>query len=141
MNTTEFFQLWTSFIASLYTKTDLLKDYQNDKKWTEKTIGESSSTTKNSPFGNYVIKQHSKLEYRSEDNKIDLAFALRNNNFSKIMSLNEKEEELNLDSSFYPQNYDIIVEHENSIDSCWQEMMKFIRKLKKSDKKTACSPN
>ena len=101
--------------------------------WTEKVIGKRGSSKKDSPLGNYLIEYFNalheiKLEDLTESYKIDLVFA-RPRNF-KISDIYGKKLPI---EEFYPCSYDIIVEHENEIKTCWEEMAKlthFRAKLK-----------
>jgi len=100
----------------------------NYKKWTEITIG-LPTLKGNSPIGEF-IKSKTGLRYRKEDGLVDLAFA-PDNNFEGILSLHEKQEEridvLKKDPEkvpFYPRYYNILVEHENDIYRCFEEMAK-----------------
>jgi len=127
----EFTKYWIEFIEQkILTKPYWKKWYDNEyKKWTEKTIGLPVSEEKNSPFGDF-IKSKTGLRYRKEDGLVDLTFAPEKN-FEGIFSLHEKPKDrsdvLKKDPEkvpFYPRYYSILVEHENDIYKCYEEMAK-----------------
>jgi len=127
----EFARLWVDFInQQILSESGWQKWYDHEyKKWTEKTIGLPVSEEENSPFGTF-IKSKTGLRYRKEDGLVDLTFA-PDNNFEGILSLKEKPEDrwdvLEQDSNgvpFYPRYYSILVEHENDIYKCYEEMVK-----------------
>lgn len=127
----EFANYWTDFIKQkILTVSDWKNWYDHEyKTWTEKTIGLPVSEEKNSPFGAF-IKPKTGLRYRKEDGLVDLTFA-PDNNFENILSLHEKPEDRNdvlkKDPErvpFYPRYYSILVEHENDIYKCYEEMAK-----------------
>lgn len=130
----EFFQYWVDFFNQIIPEDSnwsALYD-GNYKKWTKETIGLPISQEKNSPFGDFV-KLKTGLRYRKEDGLVDLTFAPENN-FEGILSLHENPEErieVLLDSEmkkgkpiFYPKSYSILIEHENDITKCFEEMAK-----------------
>jgi len=103
----------------------LVKWYNDNKLWTELTIGTKQSEEMNSPFGDF-IKNKTGLRYRKEDGLTDLSFATKNS-FDKVYSLHEKQVDRTKvisDSVYYPSFYEILVEHENDIYSCYEEMAK-----------------
>lgn len=136
----EFGHYWTEFIKQeILTISDWEEWYDHEyKTWTEKTIGLPVAEEKNSPFGDF-IKSKTGLKYRKEDGLVDLTFA-SDNNFEGILSLKEKPEDRRdvlrkgpEKIPFYPRYYSILVEHENDINKCYEEMAKlayFRAKLK-----------
>lgn len=133
MKATEFISKWENFINGLKKdpKIDFFGKYTNDTNWTKLVLGGSSCTSTGSPLGNAIASKNNKerLCYRTEDAKIDIAFGKKN---FDVLNIKNKEV-TNIDDSFYPKVYEIIVEHENKIDDCWREMAKltsFRAKLK-----------
>lgn len=126
MNAKDFSVYWIEFISqNCISKSNWLKYYNDSHLWTEITIGLKYSEEINSPFGDF-IKNVSGLEYRKEDGLTDLSFS-ENNFFNKIYSLHNSEserKEVIPKNAFYPKYYDILVEHENNIYLCYQEMIK-----------------
>jgi len=127
----EFTKYWIEFIEQkILTKPYWKKWYDHEyKKWTKETIGLPVSEEENSPFGAF-IKSKTGLRYRKEDGLVDLTFA-PDNNFENILSLHEKPKDrsdvLKKDPEkvpFYPSYYSILVEHENDIYKCYEEMAK-----------------
>ena len=127
----EFANYWTDFIEQkIITKNDWQDLYDHEyKTWTEKTIGLPFSEEENSSFGDF-IKSKTGLKYRKEDGLVDLTFA-PDNNFENILSLHETPEDRNdvlkkdpEKVPFYPRYYSILVEHENDIYKCYEEMAK-----------------
>ncbi|MBA7586558.1 hypothetical protein ES708_28560 [subsurface metagenome] len=127
----EFANYWTDFIKEkILSDSNWREWYDHEyKTWTEKTIGLPVSEEENSPFGDF-IKSKTGLRYRKEDGLVDLTFA-PDNNFENILSLHEKPEDrfdvLKKDPEkvpFYPRHYSILVEHENDIYKCYEEMAK-----------------
>jgi len=126
----EFKAYWIEFInQEVMNDPQWAEWYDHDyKKWTEITIG-LPTLKGNSPIGEF-IKSKTGLRYRKEDGLVDLAFA-PDNNFEGILSLHEKQEEridvLKKDPEkvpFYPRYYSILLEHENDIYRCFEEMAK-----------------
>lgn len=104
--------------------------------WTKYILKLSEEDHKTNPMqegcrlGEHLINGEEKLRYRAEDAKIDLA--LGKDNFKGLKKISSNVE-LNNDECFYPKVYEVIVEHENNIDTAWQEMIKltsFRAKLK-----------
>jgi hypothetical protein len=124
---TEFFELWTDFIQKeILNDSDWIKWYDDNKIWTEKTIGNKISETKKSPFGDYCITKKEQLRYRKEDGLTDLSFSLKQH-FKDIYSLHENTDERReviSNNIFYPTFYEVLVEHENNIYLCYEEMIK-----------------
>nr|MQY78117.1 hypothetical protein [Bacteroidota bacterium] len=127
----EFTRMWVDFInQQILPESGWQNWYDHEyKTWTEKTIGLPVSEEENSPFGAF-IKPKTGLRYRKEDGLVDLTFA-PDNNFEGILSLHEKPEDrsdvLKKDPErvpFYPRYYSILVEHENDIYKCYEEMAK-----------------
>jgi len=127
----EFANYWTDFIKQKILPDSNWREWYDHeyKTWTEKTIGLPVSEEKKSPFGDF-IKSKTGLRYRKEDGLVDLTFA-PDNNFENILSLHEKPEDrldvLQKDQNkvlFYPRYYSVLVEHENNIYSCYEEMAK-----------------
>jgi hypothetical protein len=127
MTAKDFSIYWTNFISQNCTSlSDWPKYYNDNNLWTKITIGSKCSEEINSPFGDF-LKNVSGLRYRKEDGLTDLAFA-ENNFFNKVYSLHKAEserKEVLPQNAFCPKYYDILVEHENSIYLCYQEMIKF----------------
>lgn len=123
MNAKDFIRIWEEFIFEISKKEDVFSKYQDDSEWTKLVLGENRGNSSiSSTLGNF-IRQKSCLEYRTEDSKIDIAFGNKNDNFSGIKSYNKNESVIN-ESNFYPKDYPLLIEHENKIEYCWQEMMK-----------------
>jgi len=127
----KFTKYWTYFIKQkILTVSDWKEWYDNEyKKWTKETIGLPVSEEKKSPFGDF-IKSKTGLRHRKEDGLFDLTFA-PDNNFEGIFYLHEKPEDrfdvLKKNPErvpFYPRYYSILVEHENDIYKCYEEMVK-----------------
>jgi len=117
-------------LGKILTVSDWKNWYDHEyKTWTKETIGLPVSEERNSPFGDF-IKCKTGLRYHKEDGLVDLTFAL-DNNYENILSLHEKPEDrsdvLKKDPEkvpFYPRYYSILVEHENDIYKCYEEMAK-----------------
>lgn len=126
MTPKKFYINWIDFISKeCTTKSDWLNQYNDNNLWTLFTIGPKCSEEANSPFGEY-LKNKIGLRYRKEDGSVDLAFA-DNKNFKNVLSLHKQESErINVvkENSFYPNYYEILVEHENNIYLCFEEMIK-----------------
>lgn len=122
----QFSDLWSGFIKNNVTNnSDWQKWYNDNTLWTIKTIGKKESDSKNSPFGDYFLDLKN-FRYRKEDGLSDLSFS-ENDYFKNILSLHENESERKLviqDSKYYPPCFEIIVEHENNIYYCYEEMVK-----------------
>jgi len=129
----EFTEYWKEFIQKKIVENQDFnweELYDHDyKEWTNITIGPPVSDEQNSPFGDF-LKCKNGLRYRREDGLVDLAFA-PDNNFEGILSLHENPQEridvLKKDPEkvpFYPRYYSILLEHENNIYMCYEEMAK-----------------
>jgi len=120
----ELANLWIDFIESDASDKDWTIKYENDKDWTEATIGRPVAEETKSPFGKFV-EERTGLRYRKEDGLFDLAFGLQDK-FIDVESLHERNEDRKplLQESFYPTEYAILLEHENSIYHCSEEMAK-----------------
>jgi len=127
----EFTRLWIDFInQQILSESGWQNWYDHEyKTWTKETIGLPVSEEENSPFGDF-IKSKTGLRYRKEDGLVDLTFA-PDKNFEGIFSLHEKPKDrsdvLKKDPEkvpFYPRYYSILVEHENDIYKCYEEMAK-----------------
>jgi hypothetical protein len=126
MTAREFLNLWIDFLnKKIVDHISWLQDYDKNKRWTEFILGEKQSRGSGSPLGEYIA-QKTGLRYRTEDGLTDLAFAPKES-FAGIHSLHEDPDKrkTNLDEKlFYPQHYEILVEHENNIYTCYEEMAK-----------------
>ncbi len=131
-----FYDLWLRFITKKITINDKWNSlYQNDRTWSNIILGNKQSSTTDSPLGQF-INNETGLLYRREDGLADLGFSF-NNKFNKIEKIHWKKpfnkDFISFDGKFYPDKYDILLEHENSITKCWEEMVKltyFRAKLK-----------
>lgn len=118
-----FYKTWIDFFNM--NKACLLKAWNNSKQYTELTIGEKYSSKEDSPFGNFFKNKFKGYEYRQEDGLVDISF-YKKENYHNIFNLYEpkspKFNSITLDD--YPIYYDILIEHENEITMCYEEMIK-----------------
>lgn len=118
----DFIKIWTEFIIKITSDSNWVDYYSNNKKWSEFIMGEKNNI-QNSPFGNFASNKY-EFRYRKEDGLTDLSIS-STKNFNEIKSLHETN---NLDvikqDFYYPRYYDILIEHENNIYFCYQEMIK-----------------
>lgn len=115
-----FVELWLELSKSH----DLKNKYQlTNKTWTESLIGKATCRNEQSPFGIFIKEQTNKnFVCRNEDGDVDMSlsgygafevFPVGKKNVQEMISLND-----------YPTNYNILIEHENDIKLCYQEMIK-----------------
>lgn len=120
INAKTFLKFWDEFTGNFIEKKDWKKLWENDKEWTEAIVGTASSKNQDSELGNFLQEKFDLL-YRKEEWKVDLVLA-KAEIFSTLKDLNN--DNMPLDKWFYPENYEILIEHENNIESCWEEMAK-----------------
>ncbi|MCD4697736.1 MAG: hypothetical protein K8S16_16045 [Bacteroidales bacterium] len=121
INAINFIKCWKEFDN----KESLIK-YWDEPKWTERIIGPRKSTRKKSPLGkfleDYFDKENIvKLKYLTENYKIDLVLSSCGNDNFEINDIEGNKLKI---EDFYPRSYSILVEHENDIRTCWEEMAK-----------------
>jgi len=121
INAEAFIKLWDEFAGKLTENGNWLNKWDNNKEWTEAIVGRDVAEEEQSPLGNAIVTYfNEKLRYRKEEWKVDLVLA-KAQDFENLKDLNDKEMPLDW---FYPKNYEILIEHENNIESCWEEMAK-----------------
>lgn len=103
-----------------------IKNYTENKTWTKLILGSAHRTATDSPFGNFTCESKSNLEYRTEEFKIDLVFSKIQPPKTDLFDI-RSEQKLNANKDYYPRTYEIIVEHENDVNLCWEEMYKLTR--------------
>lgn len=92
--------------------------------WTINFFSCKASLTVGSPFGDFFIKKIKGLRYRTEDGLVDMGMSIQDN-FKGLETFDKNGESIPLKTwNFFPSNYDVLVEHENDIWSCWQEIAK-----------------
>lgn len=130
INPREFADCWNEFLTKKNMTggiSEHIKDtYLDNKKWTSKIIGTAARSSSGSPIGDYIRKKATNLEYRTEENKLDLVFSEKNSNIV-VQDIECEGKNVNLDKQYYPKVYEIILEHENKSTSCWEEMVKLTR--------------
>ena len=125
INVKRFLEAWKSLVSDYvhpdgeFVK-DFLKKYNKDKEWTKFLLGKQEYG-KDSPLGNHLISYfNNQIGCRKEYNKLDLILAKPEFfEFESILNTPKKE-----NYGFYPKIFEIIIEHENNIEGCWQEMAK-----------------
>jgi len=126
MTAKEFYTNWVNFIIQkVISKQNWMNYYNDNKSWTELTIGTKQSEKINSPLGDF-IKNKTALRYRKEDGLTDLSFA-SNYSFDNVYTLHQNQVDrakVITDSVYYPSFYEILIEHENDIYNCYEEMVK-----------------
>lgn len=127
MSAKDFFAHWVHFInEEIKSKPNWINKYNNDDNWwTKQILGTKQSKSEKSPFGDYIANRIS-LRYRTEDGLTDLSFAT-DFSLENVYSLHENKDDRNpaiSKKNYFPQFYEILLEHENDIYSCYQEMAK-----------------
>ncbi len=137
MKASEFIKIWIGFYKQIIINNpQCLASYNLNKDWTNFILGSKRSEQNDSPLGNFITNS-TELIYRKEDGLVDLALAEKGC-FKGISTMESPDGtcqrgEIRLENSFYPPVYEILIEHENNVLSCWQEMVKltyFRAKLK-----------
>ncbi len=124
INAKNFIAAWKDFAGKKFNNgnltEDLIEKWNNDTKWTEFIIG-NQKAGEFSPLGNYLLNKHYKgFKYYTEFNKIDLIIASQ-----KEIEVNDLNGDIIKDKGgYFPSFLDIVIEHENHIECCWEEMYK-----------------
>jgi hypothetical protein len=124
INANNFIEAWKGFIdkeiMDSKLSADLIEKWNNDTLWTELIIG-SQKAIDESPLGKHLTKGvYSGFKYYPEFNKIDLIMTSQ-----KEIVVNDLNGEITKETGgYYPSYLDILIEHENKIELCWQEMYK-----------------
>lgn len=129
MEAAGFIRIWKLFTVELLQRPDWQQAWTRDGEWSRFILGTKRSSSCDSTFGNFLISHSdSPMEwrYRTEDGLSDLAFT-KQANFRPLPTLDDGHQlathELGHEMMF-PVRYDIIMEHENAIYSCWEEVTK-----------------
>jgi hypothetical protein len=129
MKSKEFLDKWKLFIEENHLKgsvsSKILERYKSNKKWTRYIVGSPKRKENDSNLGKFICVHEPTLQYRKEEFKLDLVFSENNANENLIKIKSGKP--LNMEGTFYPNVYDIILEHENYSNKSWEEMFKLTR--------------
>lgn len=127
MKATAFIELWKDFHNKYIKKNSWEDKYPSSPLWTDFIIGKKTSEECNSPLGDFITSRF-QSRYRKEDGLCDLSIVSKSN-FTKINSLHEDcSNRINVipDNTFLPSQYFILIEHENNIYLCYEEMAKLV---------------
>ncbi len=126
----KFMEMWGDF-----TKEQIAprwrKEYVNPTKRTMLILGnKKSKINEGSHLGQFILKhfKDSKFRYRKEDGLFDLTVAPIKS-FKNVMSQHilAKERELVIEHQhFYPTYYELLIEVENDVERCYEEMTKLV---------------
>lgn len=119
-NILNFIVTYSESFTTKYSKT-WKKWYESNSDWTKHFFTSKNSTEHGAPFGDALKKHFEGYRYRTEDGLSDLALALESQFYEDIL---EPKNNMNLINGFWPKEYSMLVEHENEIYSCWQELIK-----------------
>ena len=103
--------------------------WNNKAEKTKILLGPKTSSFTDSPLGNFFTKKFPNYNYRKEDGSVDLSI-YKMRFYKNIFNLYDPEDikfkvhDLSTQPLEYPIFYDILVEHENVIELCYQEMIK-----------------
>jgi len=116
----KFIKLWSEFSKSY----DLKNKYQSTSKaWTDSVLGKATCQTEQSPFGSFIkAKTGEKFVCRNEDGDVDMS--LSDYGVFEILPIQKKFAQVPQLLNGYPTNYNVIIENENDISRCHQEMIK-----------------
>lgn len=125
-----FLKIWDGFARKFVDDRNLLlgkylTSWKYNTLWTKEILGDASTENKSSPLGEYLTNCFKNVRYRAEEWKVDLVLAKEENHSSlKDMSYNDSSL-LPIDAKwFFPPYYQALIEHENNIELCYEEMVK-----------------
>lgn len=125
---TKFIGAWSIFIKD-HISNGWKEAYLDNTKWTKFILGtKQSKINTGSPLGDAILGHFGKsaFRYRKEDGLFDLTVA-PTQSFHGVKSQHEVEKARTpvIDNqSYYPPYYDILIEVENNVETCWEEMTK-----------------
>ena len=117
--------IWSEFAEKLNAKNWLEPWNKTDYDWTQYVLGSKScAINQGSPLGDFFISKIANTSYRKEDALFDLV--VYRNTFHEVETLHDKDErqKIVLDKLFFPIDSLIIIEHENNVLMCYDEMIK-----------------
>lgn len=121
-----FIKDWKDFSYEFITNNEKWNEWYNDKSygvWTAKFLGGKTSSNKDCPLGEFFkLLYGDNFRYRREDGTFDLSFTFAKDYHNMPRAIGNKSEPLS--TIDYPSSYDVVIEVENYIDACWQEMAK-----------------
>lgn len=125
MKAKEFITLWGNFWLKIQEQNPnkykkIVAHYENNKSWTDFILKGKSSELKAISIADFIEEQQG-LNFYKEDLTFDVVFAKE---FHKQVWSGNKTKQKNISESFYPSQYEILLEHENDISDCWREMVK-----------------
>lgn len=132
LNSRHFSALFKEFIHTTFNNeehylTKKSKDiWENNTKWTRSIIGSPTNTCSESPLGDFISKNYPILQYCKEEKSIDLVFnsLYREGHHTRIQDMSMNEDSFVDSPEYLPKQYSILVEHENQIELCYEEMVK-----------------
>ena len=121
----DFKTLWLSFIDEIIMIQNWKELWNSSGAWTRATIGDAKSSEQLSPIGNYLKTKIPDLKYMNEDAKFDLT-ATTGQFIKQIATIKGGDFSYydSTESEFFPTIYDILIEQENEIYTCWREIAK-----------------
>lgn len=120
----DFLNHWLSFSNEIIIKNvDWPIAWNSSNEWSKLILGTKTSSSTESPIGNYLANKYNNLRYRTEDGLFDLSITLNQHIFS-IPTLDKNYNITHFDSESYASVYDILLEHENEIYYSWHEVAK-----------------
>lgn len=126
----QFIKYW-----KVYFKENKWEDYyKNNDSWTQFILGSKSNKSKEGKFPQFLVEQLNRKDnqktyrHRKEDGLFDLALS-SHENFKGIKDFHTDPGEISFQNKngeklFYPTQYDLLLEHENNILLCYEEMAK-----------------
>lgn len=125
-----FIELWKAFAQNLPKAEDLERRWSDKVWWTENVIGPPKASGKLSPLGDHIKKEGGLGEtwfYRTEEWKVDLVLAQRGLNWKVPVGWEHREDWVEeWKREFLPVTYGILIEHEDTCGTSWEEMLKLI---------------
>lgn len=120
----DFIKHWLSFSNEIILPNKNWRSaWDTSNEWSKLLLGTKTSSSTESPIGNYLSKKYDNIKYRTEDGLFDLSLTL-NQNLYAIPTLDKNYNHTNFDSHDYASIYDVLLEHENEIYQSWHEVAK-----------------
>lgn len=114
MNARDFLKTWDRFRKR---SEFISENWGKNKEWVQWIIGSAKASTTHSPLGNELA-----MPYRSEEWKIDLVTSSHGN----ATYIDIADGSASTLEHFQPVLYDVLIEHENNIGWCHEEMLKLV---------------
>jgi len=116
-----FVSLWKAYSAQFVESHEWESLYDSNRDWTNTFLGKTPCNV-GEFFLNYFKDGNIPFRFWREDGTFDLSFSFAND-FNNVAYTYRGETDY-FEPTGYPIAYDVVIEIENSLQACWQEMTK-----------------